>query len=224
MLEEIGKNVPIVNGELMLETIKSFEHQKNPTADIASFKAQKEELTERLKRYSTAGFRGMADQMGEAINELSIIESKQKIQDQIEKYKEQGLFVIQMPSSSGLLFVEDLLVPYWIVDEIDYKRRIALDGVYQAMYKVDIENFVGNVPMSVVDVSLEYKKEFRSQSIIFVCPNNKIQEHIKNFPVLDPCLIGHISGNHYAVLAIWGNDLTEINIALDVNNTLKKHR
>lgn len=219
----VEKSLPLVNGQLMLETVKAWKYDLVPHDNTEALLLKIDELKEKFAKYNSAGFRAMASRMSDQITGIRNLIHETRKQDRIVEWREQEFFVIKIPQWDGKLTVlegrnEPLFVPYKIVDEVSYKRAIATHGEYQALFEVPIANFAGNVPMSVVDKVLEHRENFQQFTIMFVAPNTKLSELVKSFPRQDPLLIGRLFDDIGVVLAMWGEDLELIDLALALDN------
>jgi len=105
-----------------------------------------------------------------------------------------------------------------------------------ALWMVQTQNFTSPVPEFVVDRVLEEQETFDHFDILFIAKKNELHKLVRDFDtVVDPILIGRWtvggeydlnthkvvpipSERHAVVLAMWGNDLEEIDLALVLNH------
>jgi len=214
----------IVDGELMIKAVQ--EQQLVSTTDSEEINAMRNEasnLYELSRRYSQAGFSAMGEKqlaIGQALHaEVTKGESEMRSLE----WREKGKFVISEPEWDATLemFAETgnpLFVPYKFVT---VKEKIGTHMDYQALYKVNIQNWVGDVPIQVLEVVEEMRYEFSELSIWFVARRSAVKDLIANFVKQDPILCGKI-GDNYVVLKMWGDDLEEMSLAL-IDPTLESN-
>ena len=207
--------------------IKAVQEQKLvSTVDRAEVTAMRDKAVdtyELARRYGKAGFGAMSDKqiaIGQALDSES---RKGQMELRCLEWREKGKFVLTEPEWDGTLqlFGETgniLGVPYKIVSE---KDKFATHMDYQALYKVDIQNWVGDVPIQVLEAVEEMRGKFSDLSIWFVARRSAVENLIANFVKQDPILCGRI-GKNYVVLKMWGDDLEEISLAL-IDPTLESN-
>lgn len=101
-----------------------------------------------------------------------------------------------------------------------------------ALWMVQTQNFTSPVPDFVVDRVLEEQETFDQFDILFIAKKNELHKLVRDFDtVVDPILVGRWrvgeeydfnthkvvpipSEHHAAVLAMWGDDLEEIDLVL----------
>jgi hypothetical protein len=203
-----------VDGQLMIEAVQ--EYKLEPTGeDAPSLRAEATNLYNLSKRYSRAGFGAMGDKQSAIAD--SLVKEAQTIEkvDEALTWREQGKFVLSEPKWDSHIYVDSVYVPFKFISE---KGQWAKFTDYQALYKVDIQNWVGDVPIQVLEAVEEFKSKFNELSIWFVARRSAVENLVKNFVKQDPILVGRIGWNldeaNYVVLKMWGDDLEELSLAL----------
>lgn len=107
-----------------------------------------------------------------------------------------------------------------------------------ALWMVQTQNFTSPVPDFVIDRVLEEQDTFAQFDILFVAKKSELLDIVRDFDVMvDPILVGRWSmgrrynrrsngfdpmptDRHAAVLAMWGDDLEEIDLVFALGHTL----
>ena len=203
-----------VDGQLMIEAVQ--EYKLEPIGeDAPSLRAKATSLYELSRRYNRAGFGAMSDKQSAIAESLMTeVNSIEKI-DEALVWREKGKFVLTEPKCDSEIRIDSVCVPYKFISE---KGQWAKFTDYQALYKVNIENWVGDVPIQVLEAVEEFKSQFSQLSIWFVARRSAVENLVKNFVKQDPILVGRIGWDHtganYVVLKMWGDDLEELSLAL----------
>jgi len=202
-----------VDGQLMIKAVQEFKLE--PTGeDAPSLRAEAKNLYNLARRYNVAGFGAMGDKQ-ESIAEslMNEVHTIERI-DEALVWREQGKFVLSEPDWDSEIWIDSVCVPFKFISD---KGQWAKFTDYQALYKVSIENWVGDVPIQVLEAVEEFKSKFSELSIWFVARRSAVENLVKNFVKQDPILVGKI-GLHgepqYVVLKMWGDDLEELSLAL----------
>ena len=108
------------------------------------------------------------------------------------------------------------------------------------LWMVQTQNFTSPVPDFVIDRVLEEKETFAQFDILFVAKKSELLSIVRDFDVMvDPILVGRWSvgqgynrrtneleptptDRHAVVLAMWGDDLEEIDLALALSQEVGK--
>lgn len=104
---------------------------------------------------------------------------------------------------------------------------------FRALFCAPIDQYLSDVPEFVLDKVIEERKKgiFSQFDIMFVANRDDVLNMVKGITrqrPLDPILIGRLNGTgtetsrQGAVLAMWGDDLEEIDLALLSSNTSEK--
>lgn len=111
-------------------------------------------------------------------------------------------------------------------------RKDCPSADFTALWMVQTQHFNSPVPDFVVDSVLEEQKNFTQFDILFIAEKSELRSIVRDFDVMvDPILIGRWrvgqeqnlftpepapipTERHAAVLAMWGDDLEEIDLAL----------
>ena len=164
------------------------------------------------QRARSLGFFAKADNLNSKITQ------KRNEVYENEKFAELGelrgeeYFTIKLPEWDGYKKVDEVDVPYLRTGSV--KKDFANNLDFQALFMVNINNFVGDIPECVYDAVEQYQEKFKNFAIMFVARISKISELVKNFVKQDPILVGLTNDNYGVVLKMWGNDLEEIDLAL----------
>jgi len=209
-----------VDGTLMVQTLQSMKHDTtlpNPT-EIGTLMMEKMKREKLKDRYRQAGFTAMSDKMEIEADAIWTEIGKLTFEEKLNALREMGYFVMNAPEWRGKLTgVETGLnfdIPYIIVSP---NRRFAEHMDYHALYKVGIQNWVGEVPPQVLEaverVQIDTDLRVEQLAILFVARRSKVLELVADFVRQDPVLFCDL-GSHYVVLKMWGADLEPISLAL----------
>ncbi len=210
----------IVDGKLMVKTLQSMKHDTTlpDLTEIEALVGERERRRGLVDRYRQAGFQAMSDKLWNESLAIGIEITKLTFEEKLNAYREKGYFVMKAPewrgklsgAETGLTF--DL--PYIIVTP---NRKFAEHMDYQALYKVGIQNWVGDVPSRVLEaveqIQVDTDLRVGQLAILFVALRSKVLELVADFVRQDPVLVADL-GDHYVVLKMWGADLEPISLAL----------
>lgn len=209
-----------VDGALMVQTLQSMKHDvvlPDPT-EAEALTREKEKRWDMIDRYRKAGFIAMSDKLQ---NEAQAIETeigKLTFEEKLNTFREMGYFIMKAPEWRGKLSGNEtglnFNIPYIIVSS---NRKFAEFQDYQALYKVGIQNWVGDVPPQVLEaveqIQIDTHLHVEQLAILFVARRSKVLELVADFVRQDPILIADL-GTHCVVLRMWGNDLADMSLAL----------
>ncbi len=210
----------IVDGKLMVKTLQSMKYD-TALPDLTEMEAligEQEMRRGLVERYSKAGFTAMSDKIQNEARAIGAEIGKLTFEEKLNAYREMGHFVMKAPEWRGTLSGEEtgmnFDIPYIIVSP---NRKFAEHMDYQALYKVGIQNWVGDVPAQVLEaveqVQVDTDLRVEQLAILFVARRSKVLELVADFVRQDPVLVADL-GTHYVALKIWGADLADISLAL----------
>jgi len=210
----------IVDGELMVQTLQSMRHDTTlpDLTEIEALVGERERRRGLVSRYRQAGFTAMSDKIQNEADAILIEIGKLKLEERLNAFREAGYFVMNAPEWRGELSGAEtglnFDIPYIIVSP---NRKFAEHMDYQALYKVGIQNWVGDVPSQVLEAVEQVQTDtgfsVGQLGILFVALRSKVLELVADFVRQDPVLVADL-GDHYVVLKMWGDDLADLSLAL----------
>ena len=210
----------VVDGKLMVQTLQDMKHcitLPDPT-EIEALTGERDRREGLVSRYREAGFTAMSDKLQNEARAIGIEITKLTFEEKLNVFREAGYFVMSAPKwKAKLLGIEtglDFDIPYIIVS---HNRKFAEHMDYQALYKVGIQNWVGDVPAQVLEaveqVQLDTELHVDQLAIMFVARRSKVLDLVADFVRQDPVLVADL-GTNYVVLKMWGDDLADLSLAL----------
>lgn len=204
----------------MVQTLQSMKYDTTPPdpAEIEALTGERERRRELVDRYRIAGFTAMSDKLQNEARAIGMEIGKLSFEEKLNAFREMGYFVMKAPEWRGELSGAEtglnFDIPYIIVSS---NRKFAEFADYQALYRVGIQNWVGDVPAQVLEaveqVQIDTGFSVGQLGIMFVARRSKVLELVADFVRQDPVLICDL-GSHYVVLRMWGSDLENISLAL----------
>lgn len=176
------------------------------TSTVLDSESEETQLSREYQLARNAGFRRIAEDVSIRLEELKI---KQKNLKLLEKWRAQGYLTLVLPEmihrSRRNIWIHVLKQSWW-----EEKNNLVLA-------KIPIDNFVGQVPLNVMQIAIEHKNNFTELSILMIGQWKEVK-HLAYRQIVDPLLIGTWDGPEAVVLAWWGKDLNQLDAFF------KKHR
>jgi len=209
--------LPRVDGNLMVRAIAMMEAPHAEVPDIKYLEKQYFDLEARRAEYSVAGFDALAQKIQrEDMVEVWAKKTHAEYLKILQEWRDRGFFVINTPEWTNTKIVNGVEIPFMLASRTSWRNLMSMHQDYQALFCVLIRNFVGDVPLSVVEACSQFRNSFDELGIMFVAKMSAIENLVRNFVREDPVLVGmiHNCPDHMVVLKMWGEDLNEISLTL----------
>jgi len=227
----------------LITQVRSLIHREQQFDTDPVF-ARIKELEQAIERYDSAGFTALANTVRAQLRPQHDILRRAQQELKTAQLRDAGYLVIDLPKwdgyyqrtfSNGYKFLKTKPsslnrgsfnhIPGKIIKNLRKSDCTAL-------WMVQTQNFTSPVPDFVIDRVLEEKETFTQFDILFAAKKSELLNIVRDFDVMvDPILIGRWSvgqrynrrtngsdpiptDHHAAVLAMWGDDLEEIDLAL----------